>query len=199
MPELNTDADILRLIHTIKGAPATILWLLVLRGAAMTNLEICRWTGYSDKPVTNALITLQHLGLVQDNGRAYGWSLSSGINQLPLPFSALNEWTTEHPNSIRSSHLSTEIGIIPISGAEDRNFSDLPVRSATTAAVDLRSSLKEIPDHQQQQTSRDRKNSDLQRLVRAAGIRPRPAPPYSPPRRPPYSLGGSHPASMPTS
>lgn len=184
---MNPDQQQFQLIRTLRGAPATILILLMIRGASMTNLEICRWTGYSDKPVTTALITLQRLGLVQDNGRAHGWSLTSGARQLPLPLVALDQ--PEHISSSpqpagasaggaaasrtqpQSTELSTarpEIGIIPISGPGDRNNSDLPAPSA--AAADLFSSPDQIPD-QQQQIATDRKISDLQLLVKHLGIR----------------------------
>lgn len=172
---MNPDQEQFQLIHTLRGAPATILILLMIRGVSMTNLEICRWTGYSDKPVTTALITLQHLGLVQDNGRAHGWSLTSGAQQLPLPLRELPA-TEQHISSTDpgrnqpgGSHLSTEIGIIPISGARDRNNSDLRPPSAAGAAVDLFSSQK--LDQQQQQTATDRNNSDLRLLVKRLGIR----------------------------
>lgn len=176
MPELNTEADQLQFIRTIRGVPATILILLMVRGAAMTNLEICRWTNHSDKPVTTALITLERLGLVQNNGRAYGWSLTSGAQQLPLPLRELPapEHHISSPDPARnqagSSHLSTEIGKIPIFLAGDRKNSDLPAPSAAGAAD--HSSL-EIIDQQQQHQNRktDRKNSDLHLLVKHLGIR----------------------------
>jgi len=167
--------DQLQLIRTIRGAPATILILLMIRGASMTNLEICRWTGYSDKPVTTALITLQHLGLVQDNGRAHGWSLTNGARQLPLRELSATEHPISSPDPARnqagSSHLSTEIGIIPIFHAGDRNNSDLPAPSAAGAAD--HSSLDQIIDQQQQHQTRktDRKNSDLHLIVKHLGIR----------------------------
>lgn len=177
-----TEREQLQFIRSIKGPPATILILLMVRGASMTNLDICRWTGYSDKPVTTALITLQQLGLAQDNGRAHGWSLAAGINQLPLPFTELSASAPTRGasdpgrNKPGSSQLSTgnppEIGIIPISGPRDRNYSDLPSR-ASAAAADLNSSPDpEISDQQQQQhRPRDRNNSDLRRLVEYLRIR----------------------------
>lgn len=191
------DAEQLQLIRSLKGPPAVILVLLMLRGASMTNVEICRFTGYSDKPVKTALAVLETLGFVQNNGHFNGWSLSSGISQLPLPFGALSELSTvEHPSSSAptppagvkagnsSPQLSTgrqqKIGNIPILGFEDRNisdldgedrkYSDLQAGSGSAAAADLRS-LKILDQQQQQRGGEDRKNSDLQRLVIHSGVR----------------------------
>lgn len=190
------DAEQLQLIRSLKGPPAVILVLLMLRGASMTNVEICRFTGYSDKPVKTALAVLETLGFVQNNGHFNGWSLSSGISQLPLPFGALSELSTvEHPSSSAptppagvkagnsSPQLSTgrqqKIGNIPILGFEDRKYSDLDGEDrkysdlqagSGSAAADLRS-LKILDQQQQQRGGEDRNISDLQRLVIHSGVR----------------------------
>lgn len=145
------DAEQLQLIRSLKGPPAVILLLLMVRGASMTNVEICRFTGYSDKPVRSALETLEVLGFVQNNGHFNGWSLAAGEWQLPLPtmaasgeLSASAESGPAHiiratdrardpgpePTSGCSSpsavKLSTgKIGNIPILTVEDRKYSDL--------------------------------------------------------------------------
>lgn len=187
MHELNSDANQLQMIRTLRGAPATILILLMVRGATMTNLEICRWTGYSDKPVTTALTVLEQLGFVQNNGRAYGWSLSGGSRQLAFPFAAQSDGlqqqvlTNSTPRaaglqvadspSPLCTELSTggaEIGNIPIL---DRKNSDLRAGSAAAAEdLSLRSSLKPL-DQQQQQSGGDRKFSDLRLLVIHSEVR----------------------------
>lgn len=175
-----------QLIRALRGAPATVLLLLMMRGAAMTNKELCRWTGYSDKTMTDALGVLEQMRLAQYNGRTSGWSLSSG-NQLALPFAAQSELVSAaHPPSISApapdrdpsgdslKKLSTgspEIGKFPISGERDRKFSDLRAGSAAAAEdLSLRSSLKPL-DQQQQQRGGDRKISDLSLLVIHTGIR----------------------------
>lgn len=181
--------DQLQFIRAIRGAPATVLLLLMMRGAAMTNKEICRWTGYSDKTMTDALGVLEQMRLAQYNGRTSGWSLSGG-NQPLLPFAAQSDGlqhqtvtntvaraagfkpVADSPSPI-SDELSTggaEIGNIPISGAGDRKFSDLRAGSAAAAGdLDLRSSLN--LDLQQQQSAGDRKFSDLRLLVIHSQVR----------------------------
>lgn len=151
MPE----PDQFQLIRTIRGAPATILILLMLRGASMTNLEISRWTGYSDKPITTALITLQHLGLVQNNGRAHGWSLRAGAHQLPL----MHVLEGSYPQPVEK-----EIGKIPIIG-------NIPISSLTTTTIENSSSSSGNSESSSSSSTEDRKNSDLvAHWLRRAGV-----------------------------
>lgn len=42
----------------------------------MTAVELERATGYSDKPVRQALAKLEGMGLVAHDGRARGWEMS---------------------------------------------------------------------------------------------------------------------------
>lgn len=134
------DTDQLQFIRAIRGAPATILLLLLLRGSSMTNLEICHWTGFTDKPVTAALAVLEHLGVLQYNGRQHGWSLRSGVQSL-LPFiHQLGE------------PVDKEIGNSPMIG-------NSPIYLTTTAATNGRenSSL----ERSSSSSRLDRKYSDL--------------------------------------
>lgn len=81
MPEPET----IQLFRALRGAPATILLLLLMRQVSMTNLEIQMTTGLSDRTVTKSLATLDALGYTQHNGRHHGWSIRQG-SQLRLPF-----------------------------------------------------------------------------------------------------------------
>lgn len=82
------DARQVAFIHSLKGAPASILIALALTGVSMTNQDLQLITGYTDKPITDGLAMLEIHGLAQHNGRQYGWSLPHGL-QLPLFPSAL--------------------------------------------------------------------------------------------------------------
>lgn len=105
-------------VRNIKGAAASILWILVLSGRTLTNRELQRATRYSDKPVTDALVWLEEREIVQYHGHYNGWSLAAGIKQLPLPF----ELPLPVDNFLEAG---PEIGIIPNSRPRDRNNSDL--------------------------------------------------------------------------
>ena len=64
------------LVRCLKGAASSILWALLLEGRPMTAGQLQEATGYSDKPVSQALARLRALGLVAHHGRYQGWSLS---------------------------------------------------------------------------------------------------------------------------
>jgi hypothetical protein len=80
MPSI--DPTQLSLFRAIAGPPATLLLLLLVRGVSMTNLEMQRWTGFSDKTVTDSKDVLESLGFLQYNGRQHGWSLRQGYQGL---------------------------------------------------------------------------------------------------------------------
>ena len=75
------------LVRGWKGAASSVLWVLMARGEAhpangarsangMTAVQLERATGYSDKPVRQALAKLEGMGLVAHDGRARGWEMS---------------------------------------------------------------------------------------------------------------------------
>lgn len=107
-------------VRNIRGASASILWILLLSGRSLTNKELQRSTGYSDKPVTDALSRLEPRGLVQFVGQHDGWTLGSGL--LRLPFSPLQlvevtRFLLADPEARSIAHNILD---------EDRNISDLP-------------------------------------------------------------------------
>lgn len=75
------------MLRSLKGAPLACLVALMFAqrdGLGPQGAEwIERQTGYSDKPVGQALLLLEELGLIARNGR-YAWQLSNGALQLPL-------------------------------------------------------------------------------------------------------------------
>ena len=78
----------IRLVRELKGAPLSIYVLLGLVQQRVTQEYLERSTGYTDKPVSQALAYLQEIGLV-DHTRS-GWQLiKSDQIQLPLPPLAL--------------------------------------------------------------------------------------------------------------
>lgn len=69
----------LALIRAIRGAPLTVLVALTMSGQPLGTAQLATLTGYSDKTVTSALLTLQGLGLVQRHGRYQAWLPSSQV------------------------------------------------------------------------------------------------------------------------
>lgn len=69
-------------VRALKGAPLSILVLLGLVGAPVSNEWLAAHSGYSDKPVAQALMYLREHGYVTLTTR--GWQLAGGARQLPL-------------------------------------------------------------------------------------------------------------------
>lgn len=79
----------LRMVRELKGAPLSIVWVLFYAKQRVSQEFLERSTGYSDKPVSQALAYLEEIGLV--NHTRSGWALiQDNQNQLPLPL-ALEE------------------------------------------------------------------------------------------------------------
>jgi hypothetical protein len=74
----------IRMVRELKGAPLSILMVLSLVHQRVTQEYLERATGYTDKPVSQALAYMQEIGLA-DHTNA-GWQLiKANVMQLPLP------------------------------------------------------------------------------------------------------------------
>lgn len=172
------------LVRNLKGAAASILWILLLSGRSLTNKELQQATKYSDKSVKDGLDWLEPRGFVQFNGRANGYSLGITMRQLPIPAFLL----TAAPDDVSASSglpvgrdvpvLSTgseigvlEIGKFPISSDEgEGEIGKFPISAGNgsdkrsekfrspAAGEGNRSEIFRSPNGSE---TRDRKNSDL--------------------------------------
>ncbi len=70
-------------IRALKGAPLSVVVLLMAQTQPVSVTYISSMTGYSYKPVEDALLYLQTMGKVSRVGR-YGWQIAEAI-QPPLP------------------------------------------------------------------------------------------------------------------
>jgi hypothetical protein len=112
-------------------AAAKILWILLLSGRSLTNKDLILTCDMSDKTIQQGLAWLEFKGLVQNNGKFNGWSLTAAVRQLPLPFTALpgEGNSTALPGGGAGSVAlpdgeSRKISVIqPISDGECRKFS----------------------------------------------------------------------------
>lgn len=143
MPELNTDTETLRLFRAIRGAPATILLLLMVRGTSMTGREIALYTGFDNNTITKAKNCLEVLGLLQYNGRLHGWSLRAG-SQLLLPF--MHPLDESYPQPV-----DKEIGNSPMIG-------EFPIYSPSSSSADL---TPDLSGSSSRSSNVDRRISDL--------------------------------------
>lgn len=76
-----------RLIRELKGAPLSVLFALALVKMRVSNAWLERATGYTDKPISQALAYLEEIGLVDQSSA--GWQLTGKARQLPLPLQQL--------------------------------------------------------------------------------------------------------------
>jgi hypothetical protein len=76
-------------VRGMSPAAAKILWILLLSGRSLTNKDLIFTCDMSDKTIQHGLEWLEFKGLVQNNGKFNGWSLTAAVRQLPLPFAAL--------------------------------------------------------------------------------------------------------------
>ena len=158
---MNTWPEQVRFIRSLKGAAASILWVLMLSGRACTAKELELATNYSDKPVSDGLALLETEGIVQYNGKFNGWSLGPGFYQLPLPFHQLTNGA-----ALLDAGGNGGEGVI---GLEDRNNSDL-LLSSSSSYTDQDSSNSQ----EEEEEARDSRNySEVLGLLVAAGVAPR--------------------------
>lgn len=100
---INSFVEQKRFVRDIRGAAASILWILLMSGRSLTNIDLEDATGYSDKPINQGTARLQEYGLIQDNGIA-GWSIAN-VTQLPLPFREL--WQGFHGKHLMDNNAQT--------------------------------------------------------------------------------------------
>lgn len=101
-------AQQIALLRNLKGAPISIIWALLMANMytppdsvrTLKNSELEMWTGYSDKPISNALDLLHAMGIVSQNS-AGGWYPTTAAYQLPLPL-----WLPNGRGRIQDTPLS---------------------------------------------------------------------------------------------
>jgi hypothetical protein len=73
--------DAALLIRQLKGAPATILLMMLIVGRPTGRNELAFLTTYSEHTVQKALNQLQFIGLAQQHARRNGWALTGAVRQ----------------------------------------------------------------------------------------------------------------------
>lgn len=118
-------------LRALKGAPLSCLFALMFANQPVGNGWLARVTGYSSKPVADALRYLLEMGLVTTNGRFESWQLNSQAIQLPLMnlVSAENSsWKNSNSNpTTATTAIEGEINQSVAAAVESktsRNFSD---------------------------------------------------------------------------
>jgi len=100
------------LIRQIKGAPATILLMMLGIGRPTDRNELSLLTTYSEHTVQRSLEQLQFLGFAQQHTCTNGWALTTAVRQLSLAFvtpASEPDVNPTEPQSceVQNSHLDT--------------------------------------------------------------------------------------------
>ncbi len=155
-----------RFMRSLKGAAASILLTLLISGRALTAEELEGATNYSDKPIQKGLDLLESEGLIQNNGKFNGWSLTSGIYQLPIPFHTLSAGMAlldAGENDGRHAALPGGRGE-GFTGSETRNNSEF-LSSSSSLKRDQRVITTEEEDEEER-----RRISEIRGLLVGAGV-----------------------------
>jgi hypothetical protein len=145
----------IRLVRELKGAPLSIVFILSMVQQRVTQEWLERATGYTDKPVSQALAYLQEIGLV-DHSRS-GWQLTSQAQQLPLPLDLLDGGQeTDEGAAADASGAAADASAKPIQS----KFVDMSRKYSDSLITITTESLKSEEEVSNSNNSPGRKNSD---------------------------------------
>jgi len=99
--------DAALLVRQLKGAPATILLMMLGIGRPTGRNELALLTTYSERTVQKSLDQLQFLGLAQQHARYHGWALTSAVRQQLLVLPTSTPEPGADPPEVQSLHLAT--------------------------------------------------------------------------------------------
>lgn len=137
-------------MRSMSPAAAKILWILLLSGRSLTGKDLMFTCDMSDKTIQQGLAWLEFKGLVQNNGKFNGWSLTAAVRQLPLPYAAL-------PGEGESvALLDGESRKI----SDDRKNSGFQPLSSSSSSLHTNSDLAGI-EGEEEETRESRKISDF--------------------------------------
>jgi hypothetical protein len=136
----------IRMVRELKGAPLSILMVLSLVHQRVTQEYLERATGYTDKPVSQALAYMQEIGLA-DHTNA-GWQLiKQNVMQLPLPLKLDEEAETqeESPKTDETDQMSRKYSdsLNYLKGVVVEDINNL--NSSSTTSLNLSDEIGKIP------------------------------------------------------
>jgi predicted transcriptional regulator len=127
-------------VNFMRGMPpaaAKIIIILMLSGQSLTNQKLMFACDMSDKTIRNGLAWLEFNGLVQNNGKYDGWSLTAAVRQLTLnlqfddevsrKFSDLVGVNRKFSDLLPSSSSSKDLIILDQEEEERRSDTEIPI------------------------------------------------------------------------
>jgi hypothetical protein len=150
------------MLRILKGCALSVVVALMLAREENLGAQGAEWiarvTGYSDKPVNQALLFLESNGIVSRNGR-YLWALTGQFKQLPFEvcgegvgkFPTPSSSSGRHINSIKygesSSSESENLRVEILEVCDELKIRE-PARSQIAARADV--TIEEIRAHVRQ-------------------------------------------------
>jgi len=133
------------LVSVLKGAPLSVLVLLMISRQPLSAQYLERRSRYSDKLVHSALLLLEEKFLITRNGR-YSWQLSSTGWQLPLMNLIDESSTVQAPDSQGEGNPSSDEDNSEEAkvGETTRNFSDSEFLRLPSSSRSLNLELKDL-------------------------------------------------------
>ncbi len=126
-------------VRGMSAAAAKILWILLISGRSLDGRELEFACNLSDKPIKQGLAWLEFKGLIQNNGKFNGWSLTAAAKQLPLPHLQLEN------ESRNASH--------------DRKYSDHELTSSSS--IQINNTNLAVNTGEEEEKKESRKYSDF--------------------------------------
>ena len=152
-------------LRAFKGAPLSCLFALMFANQPVGNGWLSRMTGYSSKPVADALNYLLEMGYVTSNGRFESWQLNSQAVQLPL----MNLDTLPSEKNLGTSENSSR-----------RNSDSIPTTATTAIEGEINQSVEAVAESKtrwknsnstpKNESKRSRNFSDSRKLLRFANV-----------------------------
>ncbi len=133
-----------RMVRELKGAPLSIVLVLSLVHQRVTQEYLERATGYTDKPVSQALAYLQEVGLADHTSA--GWQLiEQAVKQLPLPL-ALDEKVqeTEKPGDLSRNNSDSNESVVVVVNTDNLNSVNTTTTNLNSGEVGKIPTLEEI-------------------------------------------------------
>ncbi|MCC6147782.1 MAG: hypothetical protein IT308_09465 [Anaerolineaceae bacterium] len=142
----------MEMLRTLKGPPLAVLIALLSVRQPVQADWLARATGYSDKPVKQALELLAEYGMATRNGR-YAWQIADGVQPLPFLDAPAPEAPAATPAAAEARGKVSPVSFLnrKVSETRRKDSHSFPV---TTAAVSEGGEKEE-----QQQLKAPRKNS----------------------------------------
>lgn len=153
----------IRMVRELKGAPLSIFFALAYQRTRVSQGWLCGATGYTDKPVQQALAYMAEIGII--NHTRAGWQLTRpDAVQLPLAPAEIE------PQSVSHEEHEGDTKVLPENNSDtnggSRNNSDSLLVSLVNIDNNNNEDLTKLTNNE-----KTRKNSDIWAILEPIGVK----------------------------